>query len=63
MGTLLSFLELELGAATDDDLAVLEVLIKDVCQAKHARLDAINQGHHVEVEAGLQRRQLVELVQ
>jgi hypothetical protein len=44
-------------------LSMLDVLTQDVLETQYAGLDAIYQRHHIVVEACLERRQLIELIE
>ena len=73
MGPVARLVEIVLRAPLDDDLAVLDVVADELAQREHlgfegqsAAGDRRGRGHerqHVEAEAALQRRVLVELVE
>ena len=55
-------LEIKLGAASDDDAAVLNVVLEDGLQRERLWL-AVNECEHVHAECGAERRELQQLVE
>ena len=55
-------LEIKLGAASDDDAAVFDVMLEDGLQRERLRL-TINEREHVHAECGAERRELQQLVE
>ena len=62
MRALARLLEIKLGAASDDDAAVLNVMLQDGLQRQRLRL-AINEREHVHAECGAERSELQQLVE
>jgi len=62
MGAIARLIEVILGATPDDIFAMLDIFLQDHLQSQDLRLDAVDQGQHVKMEGGLQRRMLEQSV-